>query len=91
MAARIVLGNLIRNAFQHTWKGQVIISQQGSQISIINRQFNADIDVAPTELGFGLGLQLTAQLTEKLGWPYQNIANENGHKVILDIIPTETN
>ncbi|MDX1750799.1 MAG: HAMP domain-containing sensor histidine kinase [Methylophaga sp.] len=91
VAARIVLGNLIRNAFQHTWEGQVIISQQGSQISIVNRQFNADIDVAPTELGFGLGLQLTAQLTEKLGWSYQNIANENGHNVILDITPSETN
>ncbi|HAD30213.1 MAG TPA: sensor histidine kinase, partial [Methylophaga sp.] len=90
VAARIVLGNLIRNAFQHTWEGQVIISQQGSQISIVNRQFNADIDVAPTELGFGLGLQLTAQLTEKLGWSYQNIANENGHNVILDITPRET-
>jgi len=90
VAARIVLGNLIRNAFQHTWEGQVIISQQGSQISIVNRQFNADIDVAPTELGFGLGLQLTAQLTEKLGWSYQNIANENGHNVILDISPRET-
>lgn len=91
VAARIILGNLIRNAFQHTWEGQVIISQQGSQISIVNRQFNADIDVAPTELGFGLGLQLTAQLTEKLGWSYQNIANENGHNVILDITPPDTN
>lgn len=91
VAVRIVLGNLIRNAFQHTWEGQVIISQQGSQISIVNRQFNADIDVAPTELGFGLGLQLTAQLTEKLGWSYQNIANENGHNVILDITPPDTN
>jgi signal transduction histidine kinase len=91
VAARIVLGNLIRNAFQHTWEGQVIISQQGSRISIVNRQFNADIDVAPTELGFGLGLQLTAQLTDKLGWSYQNIANENGHNVMLDITTPDTN
>lgn len=90
VAARIVIGNLIRNAFQHTWEGEVIISQQGPQISIINRQFNADIDVIPTELGFGLGLQLTAQLTEKLGWFYQNLADETGHNVILDVTPPQT-
>lgn len=90
VAARIVLGNLIRNAFQHTWEGQVVISQQGSQISIVNRQFEADMEVAPTELGFGLGLQLTAQLSEKLGWSYQNIAHENGHDVILNIAPHQT-
>lgn len=90
VAARIVLGNLIRNAFQHTWEGEVIIHQQGPQISIINRQFNMDIDVSPTELGFGLGLQLTAQLTEKLGWFYQNLADETGHNVILDVTPRQT-
>jgi signal transduction histidine kinase len=90
VAARIVLGNLIRNAFQHTWEGEVIINQQGPQISIINRQFNADIDVIPSELGFGLGLQLTAQLTEKLGWFYQNLADETGHNVILDVTPRQT-
>lgn len=90
VAARIVIGNLIRNAFQHTWEGEVIINQQGPQISIINRQFNADIDVIPSELGFGLGLQLTAQLTEKLGWFYQNLADEHGHNVILDITPRLT-
>ncbi|MCL5975404.1 MAG: HAMP domain-containing histidine kinase [Gammaproteobacteria bacterium] len=90
VAARIVIGNLIRNAFQHTWEGEVIISQQGPQISIINRQFNADIDVIPSELGFGLGLQLTAQLTEKLGWFYQNLADETGHNVILDVTPRQT-
>ncbi|THK43147.1 HAMP domain-containing histidine kinase [Methylophaga sp. SB9B] len=89
VAARIVIGNLIRNAFQHTWEGEVIISQQGPQISIINRQFNADIDVIPSELGFGLGLQLTAQLTEKLGWFYQNLADETGHNVILDVTPRQ--
>jgi len=87
VAAKIVLGNLIRNAFQHTWEGRIIISQSHSRISIVNHQFDVDIEVAPEELGFGLGLQLTAQLTEKLGWSYQNITRDNGHDVILDISP----
>ncbi|NEV64308.1 hypothetical protein [Thiorhodococcus minor] len=34
--ARIVLGNLIRNAFQHTWDGQVGIRQQGGRVEIVN-------------------------------------------------------
>lgn len=85
VATRIVLGNLIRNAFQHTWEGQITIRQQGSQISIINRQYESSTGAAPTELGFGLGLQLTAQLCDKLGWHYQNLANENGHEVTLKI------
>ncbi len=65
---RIVLGNLIRNAFQHTWEGCITIHQQANQVVICNPQ--TPIDQRQNELGFGLGLKLTTQLTQKLDWKY---------------------
>lgn len=86
IAARIVLGNLIRNAFQHTWEGKVLISQQAATVSIRNQQIDPPDANSAEASGFGLGLQLTAQLTAKLGWPYQNQANLQGHEVTLTIV-----
>ena len=36
MVARIVLSNLIRNAFQYTWEGRVRIANRVSQVEIVN-------------------------------------------------------
>ncbi len=82
---RIVLGNLIRNAFLHTWEGRVVIRQRGREVRIDNHQAartpEGGAEPASGEVGFGLGLQLTAQLTERLGWPYENLAEATGHRV----------
>lgn len=77
VAARIVLGNLIRNAFQHTWKGKVQIYQQSNRVEINNIQSDAADD--NVDLGFGLGMQLTAQLAARLNWDYENGAGPKGH------------
>ncbi|EXJ12652.1 sensor histidine kinase [Imhoffiella purpurea] len=82
--ARIVLGNLIRNAFQHTWDGEIRICQTQDRIEIVNRRPEPQ-EAIPQSLGFGLGLQLTAQLTERLGWVYENEAGTNGHRVLLSL------
>lgn len=86
IAARIVLGNLIRNAYQHTWEGSVAIQQRENRIRISNQQRHESEASGAEQSGFGLGLQLTAQLTAKLGWPYQNQANLQGHEVTLTIV-----
>lgn len=78
---RIVLGNLIRNAFQHTWEGRVTIRQQGNRVEIVNEQYGNDN--SSQDLGFGLGLQLTAQLTAKLGWRYINEPGPQGHRAVV--------
>lgn len=79
--ARIVLGNLIRNAFQHTWEGKVSIIQQEHHIAIVNEQLEPL--QGTDDLGFGLGLQLTEQLTTKLGWQYNNEVGIKGHHVTI--------
>jgi len=68
--ARIVLGNLVRNAFQHSSQGLVSIRQQQGTITITNPVTTGS--ATNPDLGFGLGLQLTEQLTEKMNWPYRN-------------------
>lgn len=73
---RIVLGNLIRNACQHTQDGEIVIIQKNNGVTIINQYDHVGEQLYPNELGFGLGLQLTNQLTEKLGWQY-SISNDH--------------
>lgn len=67
---RIVLGNLIRNSFQHILEGDITIEQHNNRITISNSRPPAES--SESDLGFGLGLQLTAQLAEKLRWHYSN-------------------
>ena len=87
-AAAIVISNLIRNAFQHTWEGEVSIKQQGNQIEITNQNQG---DTGPEEdLGFGLGLQLTHRLCQRLGWSYSNDQAPSGHRACLTL-DTEEN
>ncbi|WP_181872810.1 sensor histidine kinase [Billgrantia montanilacus] len=87
--ARIILGNLIRNAFLHTWEGQIAIRQEGCQVWIENEQsaLARDSDTGPshTDQGFGLGLKLTEQLADKLGWPYTNQPGPMGHRIYIEL------
>lgn len=81
VAARVVIGNLVRNAYQHTFAGEVRIRQHGDTIHIDNRQ--QDGEDGGDELGFGLGLQLTEQLALRLGWIYRNDPAPGGRQVFL--------
>lgn len=82
-AMRIVIANLIRNAFQHTQKGNINITQLGRAVTIINDYEHFEGTVISNETGFGLGLQLSMQLSEKLGWSYQASHNQQQYTVIL--------
>jgi signal transduction histidine kinase len=79
--ARIVIGNLIRNAFQHTWEGRVKISQRGMNIEVVNPVPEKTDDSA--DLGFGLGLQLTEQLCDRLGWSYSSSVDADGYRAVV--------
>lgn len=74
---RIVISNLIRNAFQHTIEGTVTIVQSQHRLVIENQ--NSSSQQNKDELGFGLGLELTQRLIKQQGWEYKNKATEKGH------------
>ena len=86
--AQIVLGNLLRNAFQHTWEGNITLYQRGNSVEICNSQ--AEGDTPQQDLGFGLGLQLTAQLAEKLDWDYRDESEQSIRKVSISFKSVET-
>ncbi|SJL83342.1 sensor histidine kinase [Vibrio palustris] len=79
---RIVISNLIRNAYQHTLVGQVSIVQSGTRVTIINR--NSEVGEQPEELGFGLGLELTNRIIQQYDWSYHTIDNDDGREVTID-------
>ena len=70
---RIVLANLIRNAFQYTSSGRVSIDIAHDHITIDNESEVDAGEVSPSEdgeYGFGLGLKLVDELCRRLGWGY---------------------
>lgn len=83
---RIILTNLIRNAFQHTVTGSVLIEQVENTFSITNQSYIDDVDSVGEELGFGLGLELTEKLISKYGWDYETKNLGNGRLVEVKII-----
>lgn len=65
---RIILANLIRNAFQHTIEGTISISQCNGDVTIVNSIEGKVAGIS--DLGFGLGLQLTKKLAGRYKWAY---------------------
>ena len=61
---RIVMNNLIRNAFEHTDAGDVVITYQQSCLSVSNPIADAD------STGFGIGVTVIEAIAEKLGWEF---------------------
>ena len=85
-ASEIVIGNVIRNAYQHTQQGRVTISLSDATLTVLNEEDGLEEEAlnekgqatlsAPTisELdgGFGIGLKLLDKLCAKLEWEYSH-------------------
>ena len=76
---QIIINNLIRNAFQHTNEGKIIITQVDKKLVIHNQ--NISQSHLKNELGFGLGLELTERLVKHYDWQYTTIAEQDSHYV----------
>jgi len=75
-ACRILISNLIRNAFQYTDNGTVEVYIEQRRILIINQgsqQSQSDKQVeAQGDYGYGLGLLLVEKICRRLNWEYEN-------------------
>lgn len=78
---KIVIANLIRNAFQHTIEGKIRIKQQGMVITVTNEDINPDLNHVTT--GFGLGLTIIQKICEKYFWPYEERVMANGRSITV--------
>jgi len=88
---RLVLNNLLRNAFQYTVEGDVIINFHDSEVSIknvsnIKKSNNSQepFDHSVTDYGYGLGLRLVARIVDKMSWQYQHNEIDGGRIVIVN-------
>jgi len=89
-ACRIALSNLIRNAFQYTGRGKVKIQVSATQVLVINQ--NRELEEIPEQgddYGFGLGLMLVEQISQKIGLHYENQPIAGGHRAVLSFNPAE--
>ncbi|MGB1239100.1 MAG: sensor histidine kinase [Pseudomonadales bacterium] len=76
----IVVGNLIRNALQHTESGAIAIHLEQQSLSIVN-QYSEDYR---TEYdSFGLGIGLVQQICEKLNWHFEVTKSQGGFSAML--------
>jgi signal transduction histidine kinase len=77
---RIVLANLIRNAFQNTASGTVAIAITDDSFAISNPVDTEDL----TETArFGLGLQLVERIAAKLDWQFDFSLDRHSARVVL--------
>jgi signal transduction histidine kinase len=82
---RLILNNLIRNAFQYTAEGEVFITFSQNKVTIKNiNQTLGDIDYSGSDYGYGLGLRLVDKIVNKMHWRYHNNEIEGGRLVIIE-------
>jgi len=63
---RIVLSNLLRNAFQYTCEGEIVIALQADKV-VIQNCANVELAVS-SDTRFGLGLMLVERICQRLNW-----------------------
>ena len=67
---KMVLENLVRNAFQYTHNGEILIKATQEGIEVINTCLKEDVQYqAPQDdYGYGVGLYLVEKICEQKDW-----------------------
>jgi signal transduction histidine kinase len=78
---RLILNNLIRNAFQYTAEGEVTIKCRSSEVIVKNTNISeGKLDHNGSDYGYGLGLRLVDKIVKKMQWPYKNYKISGGRE-----------
>jgi signal transduction histidine kinase len=89
---RVIVDNLIRNAFQHTYHGKIKITVNQDGLEVINsgtgdNRIN-DITLRSNDYrmsaGFGIGLDLVKRLCERFGWKL-TVKNLDGAEMMATV------
>ena len=83
-AVRIVLSNLVRNAFQYTKDGQVSVTIAVRQVIVENSSLGYPTDGGSDEYGFGLGLELVSLICERLEWRCSHTDIPGGRRTTVE-------
>jgi signal transduction histidine kinase len=67
----VVISNLIRNAFENSAGGKIILHHSTKGVSISNPIYRQKSTHIPPNQGFGLGLHLVNKVTQKQNWTLQ--------------------
>ncbi|WP_440905261.1 sensor histidine kinase [Catenovulum sp. SX2] len=82
---QIVLNNLLRNAAQNTFNGEIVAEVTPSSVIVTNQDID-DIDGKNNPDGFGIGLVIVEKIAKRLNIQYLVTPLTNGRRVEL-IIP----
>mgnify|MGYP003950736099 CR=1 FL=1 len=85
-AVRVVLSNLVKNAFQYTNVGEVSIAIEASRVVIENVNRMEIDSVDSDEYGFGLGLELVELICSRLEWHYSHEDITGGRRTTLEFL-----
>ena len=80
---RIVLSNLLRNAFQYTDEGDVLLEVTADRLVIENRE-HGELNI-DSDQSFGLGLMLVKRICDRLGWSLELHFQEQGVRAELTL------
>ena len=80
---RIVLANLIRNAFQHTQAGKVEFQIVGNKLHITNSVSESDTKFSKSDVG--IGLSIVERIISRLEWNLKLEVKDNTMTAILEL------
>jgi len=84
---RLILNNLIRNAFQYTAQGEVVIKCCSNEVIVKNTNISeGKLDHNGADYGYGLGLRLVDKIVKKMHWSYKNDEISGGREASVKFI-----